>query len=329
MEWDELVTLQDGVVSRSQATAHGWTRSAISWQLSKGRWQRLRTGIFCVHSGPVLPEAIVWSGLLAAGAGAVLSHESAAAAWGLVRRPEVVTVRIPRDRSSPRLAGVRTRRTPDLAALTHPARIPPRTRVEPTVIDLVDCADDLDDVLAVMATAVQRRLTTPLRLHTEIERRGTFRWRRQSLLVLDDLSAGAHSALEVHYLRHVERAHGLPRGRRQAVESTGLRRAYRDVLYIDYGLLVELDGRLGHADAHGRLARHAAGQPRHGPGEAHPALRLRGRARSAVRGRRADRGGAPEGRLGPRAPSLWGIVHAPTSMIPHQDAVPRRKAWTL
>ena len=46
------------------------------------------------------------------------------------------------------------------------------------------------------------------------------------------------------YARDIERAHGLPRGSRQAV-SRG-RQYLRDVDYEAFGVLVELDGRLGH-----------------------------------------------------------------------------------
>ena len=74
--------------------------------------------------------------------------------------------------------------------------------------------------------------------------------------LLTDVELGAHSALELRYLRDVERAHGLPRGERQSVRSAGRsenqHRAYRDVLYREFGLVVELDGRVGHV-GDGRL----------------------------------------------------------------------------
>jgi very-short-patch-repair endonuclease len=46
----------------------------------------------------------------------------------------------------------------------------------------------------------------------------------------------------------VERPHALPKGKRQALAVNGSRRAYRDVLYEDFGLVVELDGRVAHPD---------------------------------------------------------------------------------
>jgi hypothetical protein len=66
-------------------------------------------------------------------------------------------------------------------------------------------------------------------------------------VLLSDVGAGAESPLELTYLWDVERAHGLPVGRRQA-SRLGLPYA-SDVSYDAFGLLVELDGRLGHDGA--------------------------------------------------------------------------------
>ncbi len=59
-----------------------------------------------------------------------------------------------------------------------------------------------------------------------------------------------HSPLELNYARDVERAHGLPRGKRQLRSRRGS--YYRDVTYEEFQLIVELDGRLGH-DGLGRF----------------------------------------------------------------------------
>jgi very-short-patch-repair endonuclease len=63
--------------------------------------------------------------------------------------------------------------------------------------------------------------------------------------VLADVADGAESAMEIRFVRDVERAHGLPRGRRQlSVHPDG--RQIHDVGYVEQRVLVELDGRLGH-----------------------------------------------------------------------------------
>jgi hypothetical protein len=60
---------------------------------------------------------------------------------------------------------------------------------------------------------------------------------------------GVHSSLEHRYLRDVERPHALPRGIRQARARRGRRTQYGDVLYDEYAVAVELDGRAAHPGA--------------------------------------------------------------------------------
>ena len=66
--------------------------------------------------------------------------------------------------------------------------------------------------------------------------------------VLADLQDGTSSILEHGYLSRVERPHGLPKATRQLREQTDSGLIYRDVVYEELGLDVELDGRLDHLD---------------------------------------------------------------------------------
>ncbi len=72
------------------------------------------------------------------------------------------------------------------------------------------------------------------------------------LAMLDDLVDGACSVLEREYLR-LERAHGLPStasgAQRQRRAPIGTKRGYRDVDYVEYGVVVELDGLAFHDSA--------------------------------------------------------------------------------
>ncbi len=120
--------------------------------------------------------------------------------------------------------------------------------MEATVLDLTSGAARLGDAVALVTRACQSRLTSPAKLSDELRRRRTQRWRRHLLEAVSDAAEGAHSLLELRYLRDVERAHGLPAGRRQkAVANT-----FQDVSYDGFATVVELDGRLGHADTDGR-----------------------------------------------------------------------------
>jgi very-short-patch-repair endonuclease len=143
-----------------------------------------------------------------------------------------------------------------LAEARHPARLPPQTKLEETVLDLAELARTAEDAVAWPIRACQRRLTTPDRIIVALEDRSRARWRRDVADAIPDIRAGAHSPLELRYVRDVERRHGLPRGDRQVRVIRGVTRQYIDVLYADYCVVVELDGVLAHsADARSRDAR--------------------------------------------------------------------------
>jgi hypothetical protein len=101
----------------------------------------------------------------------------------------------------------------------------------------------VDDAIGWLARACARRLTTPSRLAATIAGRRRVRWRRMLCAALDDVALGCHSLLELRYLRDVERAHNLPVGRRQRRR----RSTYSDLEYEEYGLNVELGGRIPHS----------------------------------------------------------------------------------
>ena len=125
---------------------------------------------------------------------------------------------------------------------------PPCTRVEDTVLDLIQVAPAFDDAYAWICRAVGRRRTTADRIEQAMDARKKMRWRRELALALGDAGDGALSLLEYRYVRRVERPHGLPTARRQARirQRTGNR--YLDNLYEEYGVCVELDGTAAHPE---------------------------------------------------------------------------------
>jgi very-short-patch-repair endonuclease len=100
-----------------------------------------------------------------------------------------------------------------------------------------------DALASLLSTALAGRLTTQQRILRALAERGRHPARALLVDMLSDVGAGAHGALEVRYVRDVERAHGLPTAVRQAHLT---RRHRADGWYRDYGVLVELDGRLHH-----------------------------------------------------------------------------------
>lgn len=156
-------------------------------------------------------------GLLYAGTGATLSHETAAEVWGLVDMPgRAVHVTIPVSRRVVSLATVRIHYANRLDGSRHPSRVPPVVTVEETVLDLIDRA-----------------------LHA----------------LLSEVSEGAHSPLEVAFVQRVERPHSLPPGRRLHHRHAGKGTQWLDVWYEAFNTVVELDGRVGHTEE-GRFRDH-------------------------------------------------------------------------
>jgi very-short-patch-repair endonuclease len=193
-------------------------------------------------------DAVIWAALLYAGRGATASHETAAELWGLADPQSVVHVTIPVERRVPSIPGVQIHYAHRLPTSRHPLQSPPVTTVEDTVLDLIDRCVRMDEVQMWVTRACQRRRTTPERLGLALDDRKKIRWRVATSKLIAEVSSGAETPLEVAYARRVERAHGLPVGRRQRHRHAGLRSQWSDVEYEDYRTVVELDGRVGHVE---------------------------------------------------------------------------------
>jgi hypothetical protein len=194
----------------------------------------------------------LWGALLRAGPDAVLSHQTAAEVWGLLNAPgPVIHVTVPHGCSPHRhgrIAGVVIHQSRSLERARHPTLTPPRTRVEETVLDLVDCARDFDEVYAWICRAIGRRRSTAARIRAALAARSRIRWRHELELALGYASEGALSALELRYLRGVEQRHGLPTAARQARVRQATGNRYLDNLYTEYRACVEIDGAAAHPE---------------------------------------------------------------------------------
>jgi len=250
-----LLNSQRGVIARWQAAGTDLQPATIDRLLRHARWQTLYRGVYAAFTGDPPRESVLWAGILRAGAGAVLSHHTAAELDGLADQPSEVThitvgkdrqVRLGSDGSAAGLPRLVLHRCSRLDAITHPARTPPRTRLEETVLDMTQQAASFDVAFGWLCRACGRRLATPSLLLEAADRREKLRWRKEIDDALRDIADGAHSNLEFRYLRDVERAHRLPTARRQARTVIGERVRYRDGLYEEFGVAVELDGRAAH-----------------------------------------------------------------------------------
>jgi hypothetical protein len=245
----EVAVLQRGVISREQAVGRGLSPDAIDWLVRSGRWQRLQRGVYAVFTGEPCREAALWAVVHRAGPGAVLSHRTAAELFKLADGPSaLVHLTIPAGRQARSIPDAVIHRSRRLDVARHPALLPPRTRIEETVLDLVQQAGTFERAFDWVSRACQRRLTTADHLRRALSRRGKTRWRPELREALADVADGVHSPLEYRYLNDVERAHGLPSAERQPEAVRDRRKQYRDNLYQAYSVCVELDGRIAHPD---------------------------------------------------------------------------------
>jgi predicted transcriptional regulator of viral defense system len=243
----ELIKLQCGVLSRRQALDAGLSEYQIRTRVRGGRWRQIQLGVYATFTGECSREALMWAAVLRAGAGAALSHHSAAELDRLIRAPvPLIHVTVPTSRRVVAGPGLIVHMSGHVLQARHPSRLPPRTRIEETVLDLAETARTAGDAFEWLFRACGGRHTTPERIRAAMQERKKLRWRAELGGALGDAADGVHSGLEYRYLRDVERPHGLPAAIRQARVMRGRRVRYRDVLYGEYGVAVEIDGAVAH-----------------------------------------------------------------------------------
>lgn len=236
--------VQDGVVSRRQLLTAGATDHDIARMVRRRELTTVHPGVYVVHSGPLTRRQREWVAVLAAWP-AALCHESALP--DPPHRPIHVAIALDRSATVPR--DVVVHRMADLDHRVQWNATPPRVGLEHSWIDLASRqvrADDVSAAFASLARVCFSRRTTPERIAVVLTTRARVSGRVTLSGLLADARDGANSVLERGYLHRVERAHGLPRGRRQARSDATGRRTDQDVAYDDYGLVVELDGRAFH-----------------------------------------------------------------------------------
>ena len=285
---------QFGLVTRSQALGAGVTRKAIACHLDSGRWVVVHPGVYLTTPGRSDWSVRAMSSLLWAGPGAVLFRASAGYAWSLLRvEPEVIEVAVPYPRLVTSRERVQVTRSRTSSARVDPVAWPHRISAAHTALDLAG-GQGVDRAVTLAARALDLRLCGPDELVAALASRPRQPHRTLLHEALTDVCAGSESAAEVRYVRDVERAHGLPAGRRQAPAGDGRR---RDIEYEEFGVVVEIDGRLGHVGW--------ANQQRDG---------------------RRDREAAADGRLTVRV--FWPDLVPPCALAGEVGTILRARGWT-
>jgi hypothetical protein len=227
----ELARRQFGVVSRAQLYTLGFDNPAVERRIAAGRLHRLYRGVYSVGHALVPPRGRWLAAVLACGDGAVLSHRSAAAHWGMrpTSAPKV-------DVTVPRTSGVRSS-----------ARIAvhrPRDPAERLVRDGIPVTTP-GRTLADLATALPRRqiekaaeTAEALTLRVEIPPDHPGAKRLAEILDGYDLGTDTKSDVEDEFLALCD-AYGIPRPRVNTLVEGFL----VDFCWPEERLIVETDGR--------------------------------------------------------------------------------------
>jgi very-short-patch-repair endonuclease len=228
-----LAKRQHWVITRGQLLALGFTTDAIRHRVEIGRLHPTWRGVYAIGRSELTQEGVFIAAVLACGPGAVLSHLSAAALWGLVKVAWPVQVSVPLGRT-PRRTGIKVHRR----ATTDPTRHRniPVTSPTQTLLDIA-CQLNGTQYERAVNEAINRDLVDPDVLRPELDqigpRAGVSPLRRlldRHTHVLTD------TELEQRFVPIARRA-GLPRPQTQAWVN-----GHRvDFYFPDLKLVVEAD----------------------------------------------------------------------------------------
>jgi Transcriptional regulator, AbiEi antitoxin/Protein of unknown function (DUF559) len=219
----EIAAADWGVVSAGELLACGLTRNGIAARVGSGRLHRVHRGVYAVGHGGLTMRGRFLAAVKACGEGAVLSHVSAAALWGLLtwdeeRAPDVIARR---DR---RIPGVNTHRTRNSPEPVRYDRIPVTTPAR-TLIDLSSVLPFKPLRRAVREALVRKRITAT-----------------EAAAIVGGGDVPARSSLEDDVLDLIE-AHGLPAPEVNKPLPNGL---VPDFRWPDLHLILEADGATYH-----------------------------------------------------------------------------------
>jgi very-short-patch-repair endonuclease len=230
---------QLGLITAEQLIAAGVGRGSIRWRLANGALHRVFRGVYVVGHPVLAPGALEFAAVLACGAGAVVSHRSAAALWRLVTPAgrEVELTVVGRDCRS--RVGIRVHQVSELAAVDRSNRRGiPVTAPARTLIDYASTTG-VEEAERAIAEALALRLVAEPRLVAAIER-GPYRpgvARVKAILGQPGGPRRTRSGGERAMLRLI-RAAGLP----VPLTNHPVEGFNADFFWPDVGLIVELDG---------------------------------------------------------------------------------------
>ncbi len=255
---------QQGVLSRSQATASGLSPKALQHRLRPGGpWQRLLPGVYLTTTGRATGDQLRIASLLYTGPSGLITGPAALTNYR-IRGPQahLVDVLVPAasKRSDAGFVVVhRTWRMPAGAVCDGPVRYAPAQRAVADTVRAMTVRD-LAAVRAVVAGAVQQGRCTIGDLAAELQA-GPVRGSATLRVVLAEVIDGIRSPAEAD-LRALIRASQLPQPlyNPRLYLPGGVFLAQPDAWWPDHGVAAEVDSREWHlspADWENTMARNA------------------------------------------------------------------------
>lgn len=240
---EKFARTQAGAVARRQLYAAGITRAEVRANVRARRWQLVGRHVVVVHTGPLALETTLWAAQLSGGPRARLDGASSLIAAGLTGfRIDRHRVSVPRGAKvfHDRVVDVRqTRRwrVDDLAGGAGP----PRTRSEVAAVRGALWARSDRQAALLLTMVVQQGIVPADRIGRALLQ--VKRDRRLTLVmdVVTDLIGGVRSLAELDFARECRRR-GLPEPTRQVVRRGKDGRYYLDVIWEEWGIVVEVDG---------------------------------------------------------------------------------------
>lgn len=243
-----LIAAQAGLVARRQLTEHGVHWDDVRTEVRAGRCVVRTPRVVSDFTGELTLEQRQWLACLHAGPRSLLGGLTAAAVQGMARwERDVITVLVDDELAFEPVEGVRffrSRRSFELLRDAGRTGVP-CCRLEPAV--LMWAAYDAPDraAHAILASAVQQRLTTASRLLTWVDRLRPLRRAPAFRATLGDIAGGAQSGAELDVGRMCRRFRIAAPDRQRARTDRGGTRRWTDCEW-DLGggsvLVLEVDG---------------------------------------------------------------------------------------
>lgn len=236
-----LLSGQAGVITSAQAQGCGLSPDALSGLVRDERWTRSERGIYLRGVGTPTFTQRLWIAHLLAGDPSAIGGRAALHRYGLSDEPDEIVVYVDADpwRAMPHpYRPVRDGR----GRLAHARGTLPMIRIEDALLDEAKHWS-MERFVGAVTDAARLNRTTPQQVERVLRQRERVPKKDTLLAVLADLQ-GLESNLEFVFRRDVERAHGLPKGARQARKG----RSRFDLYYEAWRTIVEVDGRRGHVD---------------------------------------------------------------------------------